>query len=86
MNSDTPDIDGALTGSVLVGDHLKGSVGRFRLEASFDGALFPAGSGTLPRTLAMDVTVGSQAYPGSTSLGPDDLRVKQDNWQEAKGR
>ncbi len=72
------------TETIVVGDQRQGSIGRFRLEANFDGTLFPDGSATLPRTLDLDIAVGAQGYPGQASLGPDDLRVKKDKWQEAK--
>lgn len=72
---------GGLTQTVDVGQHLKGSVGRFQVEWPFDGGLLPGGAAALPRTLDATVTIGSQAYPGATSLGPDDLRVRQNTWR-----
>lgn len=73
---------GGLNRVVLVGDDLKGSVGRYRLDATFDGAfLFPAGVATTPRTLDLELTIGAQAYPGDASLGPNDLEVHGDEWE-----
>ncbi len=71
---------GGLTKVINVGDDLKGSVGRFHMRLNFDSALFPDGTETTPRTLDMSVSVGAQGYPGATSLGPDDLEVKNNKW------
>ena len=66
-------------------DHLKLSVGRFRMDARFDASDFPDGVATTPRTLDAIILVGDQLYPGETSLDDEDLKVKNDKW-EAKGR
>jgi len=53
---------------INVGDDLKESVGRFRLITSFNGALLPHGVLTTPPALDLEITVGAQAYPGTTSI------------------
>jgi hypothetical protein len=72
---------GGLSRGILVGNHLKGPGGRFCLEGRFDGASFPAGAETMPRKLDLNLTVGVEAYPGSASLGPEDIELKNDKWR-----
>ncbi|WP_177420881.1 hypothetical protein [endosymbiont of Lamellibrachia barhami] len=60
---------------------LKGSIGRFELEANFDASPFTAGAATLPRTIELDIDVGAQRYFGSASLGESELSVKKDKWR-----
>jgi Bacterial surface protein, Ig-like domain/HYR domain/NHL repeat len=74
-------LSGGVATVIVVGDTLKESVGRFKLEAKFDGALFPNEETTLPRTLDLAVSVGAEEYPGFRSLGPIELKVKGDKWE-----
>lgn len=60
---------------------LKGSIGRFKLEANFDASPFLDGAATLPRTLDLYIAVGAQRYFGSASLGESELSVKKDKWR-----
>ncbi|WP_177420886.1 hypothetical protein [endosymbiont of Lamellibrachia barhami] len=66
---------------LYVVEGLKGSIGRFELEANFDASPFPAGATTLPRTIELDIDVGAQRYFGSASLGESELSVKKDKWR-----
>ncbi len=61
------------------------SVGRFRLEATFAGDLYPDAEATTPRTLDLFLFVGSAGYPGELRLGPADLDLKPDRWKEPRG-
>jgi hypothetical protein len=74
-------ISGAQSAVVDAGDHLKSSIGRFRLVAMFDGALFPAGSATTPRTLDATFLIGAVGYPGFATLGPADLVIDDSRWK-----
>lgn len=71
---------GSLVRTLNVADDLRDSVGRYRLKFEFDRSLFPDDENSLPRSLDLSVLVGSEAYPGSASLGPDDLCVRGKNW------
>jgi len=75
---------GALSRTVAVADGLKSSVGRFRMEATFDPALFPGGAATTPLDLDLALTIGAQAYPGTTSLDASDLKVEAEQWKEKR--
>jgi len=86
LNSSEMTLSGGVSKVIAVGDTLKEAVGRFKLEAKFDGALFPDGVATLPRTLDLAVSVGVEEYPGSRSLGPVELEVKADKWETKKGK
>ena len=72
---------GSVNESILVGDHLKASIGRFRIDLDFSESLFPSGASTTPRTLDLALFVGDQGYFGASLLGPDDLKVKQNKWK-----
>ncbi len=74
---------GSATGTFLVADDLKDSVGRFRVEILFDGD-FPAGVETSPRSLSLDIQVGDQGLAGAEVLGPDELEIKGENWKKKK--
>jgi hypothetical protein len=78
-------LSGAVDRSLAVTDHLEASVGRFRLEATFAGQLFPDAEATTPRTLDLYLFVGAAGYPGEVRLGPADLEPKRDRWNESKG-
>lgn len=69
---------------INVGDGLKGSVGRYRLDTRFEAAQFPPGVLTVPRTLDLSVTIGAEGYPGGAVLSPSDLRIDGDKWKEEK--
>jgi len=81
QNSTIITLSGSVAREILVGDDLKGSVGRFKLDATFDGSLLPDGVNTTPRSLDLSMTVGTEGYTGATSLGPDDLVVEDDEWE-----
>ncbi|RDH80890.1 MAG: hypothetical protein DIZ78_17665 [endosymbiont of Escarpia spicata] len=74
-------LSGTVTRVLYVVEGLKGSIGRFELEANFDASPFPAGAATLPRTIDLDIDVGAQRYFGSASLGESELSVKKDKWR-----
>jgi len=81
QNSTIITLSGSVAREILVGDDLKGSVGRFKLEATFDGSLLPNGVNTSPRSLNLSMTVGTEGYTGTTSLGPDDLVAEDNEWE-----
>lgn len=72
---------GSLSKTINVEDNLKASIGRFCLDFDFDGSLFPVGSATTPRTLDIEMTIGSEGYYGETSLGSDDLKIHHNKWK-----
>lgn len=73
-------ISGAQNRTIQVDDHLTASVGRFRIETNFNGALFPNGVNTLPRTISAAVTIGTEAYPGSDTVSAPKLSKEGQNW------
>lgn len=75
------DITGAVSQSIQAVDHLRPSVGRYRIKATLDPAQFPDGAATTPRTLDAVILLGTQQYPGATGLGASDLKVKGDSWK-----
>ena len=77
-------ISGAVETTINAADYLRASVGRFRLRANFNKAPFPDLVNTTPRTLDLDVSVGTEGYPGADSLGPDELTVLQNRWVNGK--
>ncbi len=81
LNSTIITLSGSVEREILVGDDLKGSVGRFSLDATFDGSILPDDVSTTPRSLDLAVTVGTVGYTGAASLGPDDLKVRDNEWE-----
>jgi len=79
-------LSGSLNATILVADDLKESVGRFQMTIRFDASVFPDGAATLPRTLDLDLLVGTQGHGAGTSLGSDDLKVEWNTWRQRKGR
>ncbi len=65
---------------LLITDDVDGVVGRYRAEIHFDGD-FPAGAGTEPRTLSLDVAIGDQGLAGADVVGPDGFEVTDDKWK-----
>lgn len=78
-------ISGAVSQSILAGDHLKASVGRYRIKATLDPAQFPDGAATLPRTLDASILVGDSQYPGSTGLDGTMLMLSGNKWVKTRG-
>ena len=78
-------ISGSVNRTVLAGNHLDASTGRYKLKARFDPALFPDGAATIPRTVDLFLFVGAAGYSGDAALGPDDLEVKPDHWKHQQG-
>lgn len=76
-------IGGAVSRTIPAVDHLRASVGRYRLQVNFDGNDFPDGVGTLPRTLDLSVAIGNEGYPGETMLDESDLRVRGNSWSKS---
>ncbi|MGE3164319.1 MAG: hypothetical protein AB7O52_05405 [Planctomycetota bacterium] len=72
---------GSLVRTLNVGDNLKGSVGRYRLQVRFDPESFPDGDLTTPRGLDLEVLVGGPGYPGFVSLDEEDLEVGSNVWR-----
>jgi len=72
---------GGLNATIDVGDGLKASVGRYRLDVRFDPALLPAGATSLPRTVQLDAAIGEQGCDGQATLGPDDITANNNNWR-----
>lgn len=77
-------VSGGVSTTIDVADHLRASVGKFQIHANFNKALFPDLVNTTPRTLDLDVAVGTEGYPGADALGPDDLTVIQNRWVNGK--
>ncbi|GMU33544.1 MAG: thrombospondin type 3 repeat-containing protein [Planctomycetia bacterium] len=77
-------ISGAVSRTINAADHLRASVGKFHISANFNKANYPDLVDTTPRTLELGVSVGSEAYPGSDSLGPADFTVIQKRWVNGK--
>jgi len=82
LNTSVITISGGQNRTINVAPYLKASVGRYRIEAIFSGAAFPAGVNTLPRTLSLSVTVGTEAYPGSDSLNASKLDIDGKHWRK----
>ncbi|HVP11268.1 MAG TPA: thrombospondin type 3 repeat-containing protein, partial [Phycisphaerae bacterium] len=78
-------VAGAQHRTIAAGDHLKASVGRYRITAKFSSTILPDGVHTTPRTLDLSATVGQEAYPGTSSLGPENFRVCGDTWLSKHG-
>ena len=70
---------------VLRDIRIKSDIGRYRIKMRFDEHSFPDGKNTTPRTFDLGVTIGDEQYPGSASLGPDDLRVFWNRWRCWRG-
>ncbi len=82
LNTSVITISGGQSKTINVASFLTASVGRYRIEANFSGASFPAGVNTTPRTLGLSVTVGTEAYPGSTSLPASKLDIEGKKWHK----
>jgi len=82
LNTSVITISGGVNRTISVGPYLTASVGRYQITAKFNGATFPAGVNTLPRTLSATVSVGTEHYPGTDSLGPTKLDIEGKNWRK----
>lgn len=71
---------GSLSRQINVAEDLKASVGRYRLEARFSAALLPNGAATLPRTAALNVTIGAQEYPGTAIVECEMHQTNEHRW------
>lgn len=71
---------GGVSKAVVAADYLRYTTGRFRVDGSFNPALFPAGSATMPREVKFDILVGAQGYPGQLLLDASDLNVRNRKW------
>ncbi|MBK8269077.1 MAG: hypothetical protein IPK83_12525 [Planctomycetes bacterium] len=74
-------ISGGVSKAISVGEYLRGSVGRFRIDSKIDGAMFPNGKNTMPRTLDLSVTIGTEHYPGADHLSASELDIQGNNWK-----
>jgi len=81
-NTSVITITGAQNKTINVGSYLSASVGRFRLNAKFNGASLPQGADSLPRTLNLSVKVGTEEYPGSDSLNASELKKEGCRWRK----
>jgi hypothetical protein len=81
QDTSTIEISGGAEATIDVGDYLRGSVGRFILVTEFSSLDHPDGVATLPRTLNLSVTVGSEGYPGSDSLSDVELLINNNRWR-----
>jgi hypothetical protein len=72
---------GGVNETIVVGDDLKVSVGRFRLDVDYDAAVFPDGVLTTPRDLELTFLVGTQGYANTVALDENDLEIKGNKWE-----
>lgn len=72
---------GGLVRQFEAGANLRASIGKYKLDVTFDEDLFPLRAATTPRTLELDLGVGTQPYPGTTLLGPGVLDVGWCHWR-----
>ena len=64
---------GGLSRQFTAAGGLRASVGKYTLEVFFDEDLLPHGLYSTPRTVQLDLGVGTQPYPGTASLNYHDL-------------
>jgi len=79
-NASVITISGAKSKTINVGSYMKASVGRYRMDTNFNGALFPDGVNTMPRMISVAVTIGTEAYPGSDTLTAPALAKQGHHW------
>ena len=80
LDTSTINFSGGLERQLAVGNDLQESVGRFLMDIRFDSSAFPDGKNTEPRTLDLDIFVGDELYPGSSSLDETDLQKRWFAW------
>jgi hypothetical protein len=85
LDSSEITITGCVSKTIDVGDHLRASVGRYRIQMDFDEDLFPSGAWSTPRELTLSVAVGDEAYAGSDTITHHRWCVFFNRWIHGRG-